>query len=356
MGRAVIRRRVLAALVLAGTLAACAGVLGLHRRSSGPAPFPHRAHVVAGVTCTTCHTGIPTAGDTGALHLPTDATCVGCHVKPHDTRPCLGCHSDPIAAGQAAEAKAHIRFDHQRHLSGPAKGNCARCHTSVAERDAPMRPAMMACWGCHEHDRARDLRTCSGCHVDLAEEGTPPESHLAHDSEFAGNHGTAAASSADLCGSCHRETFCASCHGVTVPMIPARLRFADPFAPSVHRAGFAARHSEEARAAPGSCSSCHTPERCLDCHTDRGVAGLTSASPHPRGWVGIGAGDNDHGRAARIDPASCASCHGGAGEQLCVGCHKVGGVGGNPHPPGWSSRQPMSALPCRLCHTIGAGP
>jgi hypothetical protein len=38
-----------------------------------------------------------------------------------------------------------------------------------------------------------------------------------------------------------------------------------------------------------------------------------------------------------------------------VKCHAVGGVGGNPHPPGWSSRVPMSAMPCRMCHTLGGG-
>jgi hypothetical protein len=72
--------------------------------------------------------------------------------------------------------------------------------------------------------------------------------------------------------------------------------------------------------------------------------------------VGALGTSNEHGRAARRDPASCASCHGGAGEMLCVGCHRVGGIGGNPHPPGWSSRQSLTDMPCRLCHTPGLGP
>jgi hypothetical protein len=75
-----------------------------------------------------------------------------------------------------------------------------------------------------------------------------------------------------------------------------------------------------------------------------------SPNPHPPGWVGPARADNEHGRAARRDPVSCAGCHGGAGEALCVSCHRVGGVGGNPHPPGYRSNQPMTALPCRQCH------
>ena len=76
-------------------------------------------------------------------------------------------------------------------------------------------------------------------------------------------------------------------------------------------------------------------------------------SPHPPGWVGTRGSDNRHGLEARANPVSCASCHGGAGEALCVGCHRVGGPGGNPHPVGFSSHKPLSDLPCRLCHTEG---
>ena len=72
--------------------------------------------------------------------------------------------------------------------------------------------------------------------------------------------------------------------------------------------------------------------------------------------VGPTPADNAHVREARRDPTACASCHDGAGQSLCVGCHQVGGVGGSPHPPGWSSRVPLSAMPCRLCHPIGSRP
>lgn len=348
MSRRRARTLVLAAAVVA--LAACAGVLGLKPKPTRV--FPHRAHLLAGVSCVTCHTGIAAAGDDGPLHLPDSASCETCHPRPHDPRPCLGCHTDPLAAAGVAEARAHLRFEHRRHMAAAA-GNCMRCHDAVAGGDARLRPPMAACWGCHEHDRARDLRVCDGCHVDLAEEGTPPASHLVHDGDFAREHGVAAAASADLCGTCHGQRFCASCHGVSAPPVPQHRTLGDPLRPVVHRAGFRARHGEEARVEPGMCTACHQPERCLGCHVAEGVAGTGVRGPHPPGWVGLTPGENEHGRAARRDPASCASCHGGAGEALCVSCHKVGGVGGSPHPPGWSSRQPLTAMPCRLCHDPG---
>jgi hypothetical protein len=341
------KRKVIAVLACI-TLAACAGVLGL--RTRGSESFPHRSHVVAGVACTRCHTGLDKPG----LHLPVDTTCTGCHTKPHDTRSCETCHVSKAAVAELIEARDHLRFDHPKHV-GIANGNCMRCHDGVADGATRLRPPMATCFRCH--DKERDARRCDACHQDLAEEGTLPASHLAHDGDWLREHGVRAASSGDLCDTCHsRQSFCASCHGATVPALPSTLHFTDPMRTSVHRAGFAARHSLEARSDPGLCSTCHTPDRCATCHIAKGIAGDERGTPHGPGWVGITSSENRHGREARRDPASCASCHGGAGEQLCVSCHAVGGVGGNPHPPGWSSRQPLTAMPCRMCHPTGASP
>ena len=349
-------RRALLAVGLALGLVACAGVLGL--RPPGRQPFPHRAHVLAGASCTSCHRGAERAGDQGPLHLPDDASCVGCHAKPHDTRPCLGCHGGEWTALDAAQAREHLRFDHGRHQA-TTRGNCVRCHAGIQEAGQRLRPAMAVCLSCHQHKDQFRLRDCERCHVDLEAERTPPQSHMVHDVDFVRQHGAQAGSSADLCGTCHTERSCAACHGVSVPALPARLSFDDPTRASVHRAGFASRHAIEAAAQPGACATCHQPEACQGCHRDRRIAalpgegGAAPASPHPPGWVGLARSDNEHGRAARRDPVACASCHGGAGEALCVSCHKVGGVGGSIHPPGFSSRQSLTDLPCRLCHAGG---
>jgi hypothetical protein len=236
-------------------------------------------------------------------------------------------------------------------VTAVARGNCVRCHLGVAEGDDRMRPLMATCFRCHDHQADQATRRCDACHQDLVEEGTMPLSHLVHGGDFLREHGTRAASAGDLCASCHQEKFCASCHAAKAPQLPSQTRFADPFSPSVHRAGFAARHSLAARSDPGACASCHRPERCQSCHTEKRIAGTEAGNPHPAGWVGLTASENLHGREARRDPAACASCHSGAGEALCVSCHKSGGVGGSPHPPGWSSRQSFAELPCRLCHT-----
>jgi hypothetical protein len=349
------RARLTLVMILALALAACASVLGLNRASPSH-PFEHRAHVDKGINCVECHAGAASAGDTGPLHFPTDADCRRCHTKPHDDHPCNGCHGESYVRGGVELAREHLRFEHGKHVA-ETHGDCVRCHVEVTEaRPQALLPTMASCFGCHEHRDQWTLRDCDGCHVDVAREGTPPADHLVHDGDFVREHGVRAASARDLCATCHSERSCAVCHGVgTVPTLPSRLAFDDVRLSGLHRAGFLARHSEEARVDPGLCTTCHSEQSCIDCHSRQNVApGTTSRSPHPPGWITTGPGGGDHGVQARIDPASCAGCHGGAGEQLCVGCHRVGGPGGNPHGPGFTSnKNKFHDVPCRECHGVG---
>jgi hypothetical protein len=346
------RARLTLLLSLAVSLAACAGILGI-RHESTSRPFEHRAHILKGINCVECHVGVDVAGQGGPLHFPTDAVCRGCHQKPHDERSCQGCHGEPYVRQAVELARTELRFAHSRHTLA-SKGDCVHCHVEVTEtRPDAVLPKMATCFGCHEHRDEWTLRNCDGCHVDLAAESTLPDDHIVHDGDWIREHGTRAASARDLCASCHTERQCASCHGVgTVPVLPARLAFDDVRLSGLHRAGFAARHVEEARADVGLCTTCHTESSCIDCHMRENVAPeTTTRSPHPPGWLTASGGD--HGLQARMDPASCAGCHGGAGEQLCIGCHRVGGPGGNPHGPGFaSSRDEHRDLPCRLCHGV----
>jgi hypothetical protein len=343
------RTRLTLLMILTLALAACASVLGL-RPGRSSHPFEHRAHVLKGINCVVCHAEVASASETGPLHLPADAVCVSCHTKPHDDRSCTSCHGEPYVREAAELARAQLRFEHPMHMVA-AHGDCVVCHGQVTEaRPDSVLPKMATCFGCHEHRDQWTLRDCNGCHVDVRYEGVMPDDHVVHDGDFVREHGVRAASARDLCASCHTDRQCASCHGQgTVPALPWKLALGDVRLSGLHRAGFAARHSDEARADPGLCTTCHTESSCVDCHTRQHVAGASARSPHPPGWA-----NGEHGMQARIDPMSCAGCHGGAGEQLCVGCHRVGGPGGNPHGPGFTSRRnEHHDLPCRLCHGVG---
>jgi hypothetical protein len=343
-----------AILLLALASAACAGVLGL--RASPSHPFEHRAHVLKGINCVECHRGVALADTSGPPHFPSEATCRGCHARPHDERPCAGCHGEAYVREGVDLARGHLRFEHGKHMAATS-GDCVRCHVEVTQRDADgILPKMPTCFGCHAHRDQWALRDCDGCHVDLTTEETPPSDHLVHDSDFVREHGVRAASARDLCSTCHTERSCAACHGgESVPALPSVVAFDRPSLSGLHRAGFRSRHAEEARADPGICLTCHSDGSCVDCHAAQGVAAApTVRSPHPPGWIATGPGGGEHGVQARIDPVSCAGCHGGAGEQLCVTCHRVGGPGGNPHARGFASRKDkFHDVPCRLCHGVG---
>ena len=340
-------------VVLLLGLAACAGLLGVRPKTERV--FAHRAHVIKGISCVQCHTSTAQSDETTKTELPQTSGCLGCHAQPHDPNPCGNCHGRREDREAAAEAKTHLRFSHRDH-SGTTAGRCTRCHEAVGKVDGPLRPTMATCLSCHEHRTAWNSRACTPCHVNMEAEGTRPASHVVHGADFMARHGMAATSSRDLCSSCHAESECASCHGANVPALPSTLHFEDVRRPDMHALGFLARHSIEAKLDPATCTTCHRDESyCRDCHQQRGLlsASTTHASPHPAGWVGTSGGGSPHGSAARMNPVSCASCHGGSGESLCVGCHRVGGPGGNPHPPGFHSNKPMQELPCRMCHVGG---
>ena len=328
---------------------ACARVLGLHRDVDHP--FEHRAHVIEGIACTQCHDMLE-AGDDGPLHLPDTASCIECHEKPHDERRCRSCHGLDFTPTRLKMAKHYLRFAHAEHLPEVA-GNCVRCHQDVQQSNHTLLPRMGSCLSCHAHAESFELADCDDCHVNLEAEQSRPVSHLVHEEDYVRRHGVDAAASRAICETCHTQSQCAGCHGANVALLPQRRDFATPSLSGLHRAGFRSRHGREAAADRGLCITCHTEQSCQRCHADKGLAANGSArfNPHPPGWVSTTLGANAHGPAARRDPVSCASCHSGAGEQACVRCHRVGGVGGSVHPPGWTSpRNPRTDAPCRMCH------
>ena len=347
------RRRWILFAVGAVSLVACARILGL--RPEGSHAFEHRAHVLQGIHCLRCHTGVTNAGEASALHLPDADDCRECHEDPHDDGNCTTCHTGSGVRDATAAARKYLRFTHKNHVPR-VRGDCVQCHVDIAAGDSNLRPSMATCFGCHQHSEQFALRECDACHVDLEVERVRPRSHVVHDGDFLREHGSRASGARDLCATCHSESYCAGCHGAgTAAVRPERLAFDDPFAPGVHRAGFRYRHAEEARGNPGLCTTCHSVNACASCHedNDRRAPQEGIGSPHPPGWLGLPGERNAHGAAAHRDPGLCASCHGGAGEALCIGCHRVGGLGGNPHPPGWSSnlRRNIDAG-CRPCHEL----
>ena len=137
---------IMALIFLAGFSGACAKMLGLEQEKQDHA-FEHRAHVVEGINCLECHSGIQETGDTGPLHFPTTADCVECHTEPHDPDTCANCHGRARNRHAAEMARQHLRFSHATHVEAEA-GDCVRCHVNVTVNSDYVRVKHPTCFSC----------------------------------------------------------------------------------------------------------------------------------------------------------------------------------------------------------------
>jgi hypothetical protein len=337
------------------TVAALAAIAaGVGCRGTLLTRFDHRLHLADRpcggpgqqecLKCTSCHVGAGESHDTFAP--PGMASCSQCHRDSeekwqHALRPA-------IAVQPAGKS---IVFSHERHLKMPeVNGQCVKCHGGAVgfQSGPPLFPPMSTCLACHVHQQQFDEGSCLGCHRLGDLRALKP---VSHDAAWMRRHADGARSDGAMCSLCHAQTQCDSCHDATRRLGPAQLAPEKIDRGFVHRFDFVSRHALESQSQPGTCFSCHTRTECDACHASRGVSASVQGalSPHPQGWA-TGLISNTHGLAARRDIASCAACHDQGAASNCVRCHKVGGMGGNPHPAGWRSTEDIRAPQCAACH------
>lgn len=336
--------------IAAGVLFAC---------KSSVVRFPHAAHLgmecgqpgqPSCLTCLSCHGQVV---EDAKLGHPTEQNCSNCHRDERRMARVLA--AQPTRARQRASA---ITFDHARHLELPGvAGQCIHCHAGVvSEAEGPHFPPMGTCFSCHEHQKEWDSGVCTPCHESADLRRLVPETFLAHGPGWDRRHGAMALATTVQCSACHTTESCDDCHDSSQGISIESRRATAVHTDFVHPADFLTRHAMEAASEPARCLSCHRTETCDSCHTARGVSAgrIGAVNPHPPGWVGPDSLDpRHHGRAARRDILSCASCHDQGPDTNCIECHKVGGSGGNPHPSGWQSSRTPSDTMCVYCHAGG---
>ena len=347
-----------ALLVAAGVLACATAATVLGTAGSGDEiRFPHQKHVEAKLECIGCHESIWDAKTLAGSFLPQEAKCLECHKQKKEQGECAFCHAEVRHAGPWATREPRLKLDHAAHLER-VKEDCTQCHSRLSEpgRPAPVSDGHQACLKCHEHARQYDDARCDACHVSLAAYPLTPLSEVSHQGDFLRRHPAIARSATQSCASCHDQNFCLDCHARTA-MAPVEVTLVDrPDRRFIHRNDFLGRHAVEARADSASCQRCHSTASCDGCHrVERVAAGSPGAlDPHPKGWAVRGFGAAFHGDAARRDIQSCAACHDEGAETNCVECHKLGGIGGNPHPASFRARHSLAEAAaegrCAPCH------
>ncbi len=346
-------------LVISGSmaLAACATFFGF-----GPPRdalmVPHERHKGADVECVACHETIFDSEDLTTVDLPKEKKCFECHKEEKKNNQCDFCHTQPEKPMTAAVKERTLVFSHKKHLENEEIGeDCTKCHKVLPEprKVLNLAPPMDACLSCHEHRQAYDEGRCEQCHQDLSRFPLKPLSNFAHKGDFLRGHPQLARSKPQSCATCHDQQFCSDCHAKTVAVkVETKLpeRWDRLF---VHRGDFVARHTLEVKADPVTCQRCHSTTFCSNCHTLQGLtpAGPPSLNPHGPGVTEPSAPDF-HGKQARRDIVTCAACHDQGQASNCVTCHRVGGVGGNPHPASWLARHRREEIDqnamCLTCH------
>ena len=345
------------ALLIAGAVLACATaatVLGTSP-TGDEILFPHVRHKKADVDCLACHEDVYDAKTLAGNFLPKEAKCLECHKQKKADGQCNFCHLDVQHAATWPKREPRLKMDHSAHIER-VKEDCSVCHSRLSEprQHAPISDGHAGCMKCHEHAQQYADAQCNTCHVDLVAYPLVPVTQVSHQGDFLRRHASLARSSQQACGSCHDQNFCMDCHAKTT-MVPVETKLVDrPDRRFIHRVDFVGRHSVDARADPASCQRCHSISSCETCHErERVSAGTSSLNPHPPGWGMPGSGAF-HGDAARRNIQSCAACHDQGDASNCVSCHKVGGIGGNPHPSGFLSHHNLSEAKsdgrCHACH------
>lgn len=113
----------------------------------------------------------------------------------------------------------------------------------------------------HPEQVSRNPR-CSECHDAW-------QTAYDHTPAFARAHGASASRARDLCGSCHRPSFCTDCHAYRDEVAPA-VKHADvPDRTMPHAGNYLVQHRIDGRLNPASCFRCHgrrSDGRCAQCH------------------------------------------------------------------------------------------
>ncbi len=355
-----------ALLTLAFVLGACS------RYAAQPAPepqappkdqirVPHDIHAKNDVKCIACHEGVYDEKQVGTTPeaLPDEAKCLECHKEQKEKGNCGFCHTDVKNATKFAMlGEGTVRMAHDKHIER-VKEDCTVCHKTLPNPFASEKtvPTMATCLDCHNHSVDYAKADCRGCHPSLARIALKPVSDFSHQGNYVRRHASDARSSVENCAQCHDQTFCADCHAARTVSTKIELKFPEAVAAQfIHRNDFVSRHQVEASADPVSCRRCHGQTFCESCHQSENLTPIAAnpRDPHPPGWSLPGTA-NFHGPAARRDIASCASCHDQGPQSNCVSCHRVGGIGGNPHPAAWLGHHDHSEISkngmCSACHS-----
>lgn len=278
-----------ARLLLGLALAAAPVALLLAAELGQEDPFPHEEHEGLFPLCIGCHEGIPDG--LAATSYPEPESCANCHD---------GIDEELVQWDGPTRSATNVAFDHVEHVremeaDGEEALTCEACHSQPdTERMSVEGVELGSCWGCHEHeadDHVTDAE-CTQCHVPLTQSGfsrsriAAIEEPGAHGQDgFSGEvHGELSESDAGRCATCHTRDRCLDCHVNTgLEPIPSISMAPPAMVLPVTEAHYdvpddhgSPDFNEEhgTFSSAGDCTTCHTRDDCASCHVEPGPSVL----------------------------------------------------------------------------------
>ncbi|MGE5399087.1 MAG: cytochrome c3 family protein [Ignavibacteriales bacterium] len=306
--------------------------------------FSHKVH--AEVTdCQSCHSKAAQSKSLKEDLYPAHPDCAACH-DVEDTNNCKMCHYEDNFQPLNYK-KPELMFNHSFHISDQ-KLECKSCHMGIDQVDYGYQavpqpyPPMSMCNTCHNNSKEIATNECEACHVSTA--NLRPVSHQTNN--FRKTHKFDAVKNDANCAMCHDNTSCQECHVATNMLTEKNTstNFYAPYTPTnfasdgpmkqkitrIHDLNYVYTHGIDLKGGTTECQTCHQVETfCVECHTnsnghDYAITGIMPASHRVPNFVipATGSGGGEHGRDAKRDIESCASCHDTqGGDPACIRCH-----------------------------------
>jgi len=111
-------------------------------------------------------------------------------------------------------------------------------------------------------EKVTGMPVCTECHTDSY-------GKFSHQDGFYGRHRILASQSRVVCSTCHQESFCADCHTRRDELLPSDKYRESPERNLPHRGEYLFQHRIDGKINPVSCARCHgrmNNERCATCH------------------------------------------------------------------------------------------
>lgn len=251
--------------------------------------FPHETHEGLFPLCTGCHTGVPT--NQVDDFYPSVDQCNQCHT---------GAQEKVDTWSERGPREGNLRFAHGFHeaLFGDMM-SCEGCHSTSDEVRMAVTGSVQleTCWQCHSATDHHIDAPCATCHIPLAETDLSVEHILQFptpndhggDTFLLEGHGSLASEDTGRCSTCHTANRCAECHVDTErDAIQGMQAAPEGMELPVTYARYEAPASHEdgdwlaahgGGASRSECSTCHTSNDCMACHVPPAPGVIESLIP-----------------------------------------------------------------------------